>query len=289
MTVIRRTALATALLAAAACGMDRATQPRSPTDQPSFARRGATPTITDISPSSASLTIGAGSDFTVSVANPSANSSAGNLSVVATIVQGNASRAAGSAQPTCAGTPGLLPPNTGCVVPITVTASNVASGSGTLSPGNAKLVFTLVAGSGTSATTLDKVTVKVTLTGDVYVADLQLHFTSLEIGSTALNTYTMTLGNSTGADQSIYSVQGYIVQGDVVHVAGSANVCGLTGVVPANGCTFDWHAFAQNNQPNETGTLVAGPATLRLDLIHFDGTTSSIVETLLISVELTSP
>jgi len=286
---IRTTALAAALLGAAACGMDRTTQLLSPTDQASFARKAATPTITEVSPSSASLTIGFGSDFTVAVANPAPNASAGNLSVVATIVQGNASRAAGSAQPTCAGTPGLLPPNTGCAVPITVTPSNEASGSGTLSAGNAKLVFTLVAGSGASATTLDTKTVKVTLIGGVYVADVQLHFTSLQIGSTALNTYTMTLGNGTGADQSIYSVQGYIVQGAVIHVAGSANVCDLTGIVPAGGCTFDWHTFAQNSQPNETGTLVAGSATLRLDLIHFDGTTSSIVETRLISVELTSP
>jgi len=99
----------------------------------------------------------------------------------------------------------------------------------------------------------------------------------------------MTLGNTTGADRSLYVIQNYVVQGAVVHAAGGANVCpGLTGVVPAGGCTFDWHAFA-SNALNDPGTLVAGPATLRIELIYSDGVSSTLVASREFSIQLTTP
>ncbi len=291
MLRLRGTMLAAMLLVAAACGVDRATRPIAPGDAPSLAKKAPTPAITDVSPTTASMVIGGGSTpFSVTVANPSSNAIYAGISVSATIVQGNASRDAGSAVPNCGGDgDGILRPGTGCAVPLTVAASNSANGAGTLTPGNAKLVISLLQLRPGGETTLDTRTLKVTLTGSVFIADLQLHFTSLEIGSSTLNDYTMTLGNTTGADQSLYVVQGYVVQGAVVHAAGGANVCpGLTGVVPVGGCTFDWHASAQNPQ-SETGTLVAGPATLRLDLVRSDGVTTALVERREVPVDLTSP
>jgi hypothetical protein len=296
MPRIRATVLAAILVAAAACGMDRPTTPLMPPDAPLFAKKNATPVISDVSPSTASLTITATPDvtvpssFTVAVANPAANAIVAGLSIAATIVQGNASRDAGSATPDCGDGPGVLRPNTGCAVPITVTANNSANGTGTLTPGNAKLVFSLVQSNGTTVTTLDTKTIKVTLTGVVYMSDLQLHFSSMQIDGTELNAYTMSLANTTGQDQSLYVVQAYVEQGDVVHAAGGANVCpGLTGIVPPGGCTFDWHASAQNSVIGQTGTLVAGPAILRIELIHFDGVSNVVVAGGEFAITLTGP
>ena len=67
---------------------------------------------------------------------------------------------------------------------MTVTADNAADGTGTLTAGNAKLVISLLQSTaGGSPTVLDTKTIKVTLTaaGAVFIADLQLQFTSMEI------------------------------------------------------------------------------------------------------------
>jgi len=292
MTGIRVTVLTAALLVAAACGADQSMRPLRPADAPLYAKKAAAPVIADVSPSTASLEIGVGSSFSIGVSNPSATSVSAGISLSATIVQGNASRAAGSAVPDCGRGPGAIPPLANCGTAMTVTADNSAAGSGTLSAGNAKLVISLLqASGGGTPTAIDTKTIKVTLTeaGSVFIADLQLHFASMEIDGTQLNSYTMTLGNTTGADRSLYVIQNYVVQGAVVHAAGGANVCpGLTGVVPAGGCTFDWHTFAQNSL-GEPGTLVAGPATLRIELIYSDGVSSTLVASREFSIQLTTP
>ena len=292
MTGIRVTALAAALLLVAACGTDQPLRPLLPSNAALYAKKAATPFIADVSPSTASLDIGVGSTFSIGVSNPSANNIYAGISLSATIVQGNASRAAGSAVPDCGRGAGVLPATSDCGTAMTVTADNTAEGTGTLTAGNAKLVIRLLQSSaGGTPTVLDTKTIKVTLTtaGAVSIADLQLAFSSMEIDGTQLNAYTVTLGNTTGTDRSLYVIQNYVVQGSVVHAGGGAQVCpGLTGVVPAGGCTFDWHTFAQNSL-GEPGTLVAGPATLRIDLIYGDGVSSTIVGTREFPIQLTTP
>lgn len=54
------------------------------------------------------------------------------------------------------------------------------------------------------------------------MSDLQLHFSSMQIDGTELNTYTMSVANTTGEDQSVYVTQAYVKQGDVIHAASTA-------------------------------------------------------------------
>jgi len=292
MTRIRVAVLSAALLVAAACGTDQPLRPLRPADAALYAKKAATPVIAAVSPSTASLEMGVGSDFSVGVSNPSPNIIYAGISLSATIVQGNASRAAGSAVPDCGRGAGVIPASSNCGTSMTVTADNAADGTGTLTAGNAKLVISLLQSTaGGSPTVLDTKTIKVTLTavGAVFIADLQLQFTSMEIDGTQLNAYTVTLGNTTGTDRSLYAIQNYVVQGSVVHAAGGAQVCpGLTGVVPAGGCTFDWHTFAQNSL-GEPGTLVAGSATLRIELNYYDGVSTTVVGSREFSIQLTTP
>jgi hypothetical protein len=60
--------------------------------------------------------------------------------------------------------------------------------------------------------------------------------------------------------------------------------------MPVGACTFSWHVVISNSNGG-SGTLVAGSATLRLRLIHYDvaTNTTTTLDEKLVAVTLTSP
>ena len=297
----RRNALRAVIVAASfgllACGGERLTSPSRPGSEPSFAAGGKKvpkPTITNVVLSSSSMTIGgAAVSYDVTIQNPGTTDAPG-LSIQGEVDQGSVSRAAGGAQVSCAGAAaGVLPPGT-CTMTLTAKADNGAPGSGTLIPGNAKLVIMLNQSDGTTTTLLDIRTLKVMLVAapptTVFISALSLATNTFVIGGSAVN-YTLTVTNPTGVSQSTVLVQAEIRQGTNFAGAYGTNVnCvqNSLGVLPPGDCTFTWHTAAD---PSAAGgnTLVAGPAVWRLELLHYNGTTTTLLDFREINITLTTP
>jgi len=211
-----------------ACGGERITSPSRAGTGPSFAAGGKKaalkPTITNVVLSSSSMTIGGASvSYDVTIQNPGTTDAPG-LSIQGEVDQGSVSRAAGGAQVSCAGAAaGVLPPGT-CTMTLTAKADNGAQGSGTLMPGNAKLVIMLNQSDGTTTTLLDSRALKVTLVAatptTVFISALSLATNTFVIGGSAVD-YTVTVTNPTGVTQSTVLVQATIKQGTNT-AAGSA-------------------------------------------------------------------
>ena len=81
--------------------------------------------------------------------------------------------------------------------------------------------------------------------------------------------YSVTISNPEAATD--IQVLGEVTQGSVTHSAGGTYaLCGgAVGEVPAGRCSFTWTAAAVNG--NESGELVAGPATLVVKLAKVEG------------------
>jgi uncharacterized protein YjdB len=94
-------------------------------------------------PSGTNVVLGGGARFSVSLTNLT-TSTLSDISIVTTVVQGSARRDGGTASVLCNQGPGVLPPG-GCRSPeVHVTASNQSAGTGTLGPGPATLVVSVV-------------------------------------------------------------------------------------------------------------------------------------------------
>ena len=281
-----------------ACGGERITSPSRAGTGPSFAAGGKKaalkPTITNVVLSSSSMTIGGASvSYDVTIQNLGTSDAPG-LSIQGEVDQGSVSRAAGGAQVSCAGAAaGVLPPGT-CTMTLTAKADNGAQGSGTLMPGNAKLVIMLNQSDGTTTTLLDSRALKVTLVAatptTVFISALSLAANTFVIGGSAVD-YTVTVTNPTGVTQSTVLVQATIKQGTNTAAAYGINVnCvpNSLGVLPPGDCTFTWHTAAD---PTTSGgnTLVAGPAVWRLELLYYNGTTTTVLDFREINITLTTP
>jgi hypothetical protein len=177
---------------------------------------------------------------------------------------------------------------------LTAKADNGAQGSGTLMPGNAKLVIMLNQSDGTTTTLLDSRALKVTLVAatptTVFISALSLATNTFVIGGSAVD-YTVTVTNPTGVTQSTVLVQATIKQGTNTAAAYGINVnCvpNSLGVLPPGDCTFTWHTAAD---PTTSGgnTLVAGPAVWRLELLYYNGTTTTVLDFREINITLTTP
>ena len=187
------------------------------------------------------------------------------------IVQGDPPNtwASGGTLVACGSNTGVLPPGT-CTMTIPVSASSSAAGGpGALVGGAATLRLELIQTSGSGNTTLAVGTAGITL-----VAPPAARIASLTISPTltfgASNPYTAVLEN-TGPSLTTVVLQGTISQGAANRGAGGVEVqCSgeASGTLPTGTCSVDWLAVPFNAPNGGTGTLVPGPATLQIDLVH---------------------
>ena len=278
----RRTAYAAltlASLAAIACGTEQLSSPR-PSESALFAaggKKSPKPTISDASgPSTLGIGEGAGT-YTVAIANQT-SATLSNVSLQASIEQGSASRVAGNVVIVCAGGSAGELPTGGCTTSLPAVADNGATGTGTLTPGNARLVINLVQTVSGTANVLDTKTLRIALTTAhtaPYISNLTASFTPFVVG--VGQSYNVTLTNPTSTTQSIVSLQAYFVQNGVKYAGGGTNaqcpVLDLKGELPPGDCTFTWHTsiFAPPTGP------APGTATWRLELLLTSSPGSTVV------------
>ncbi len=106
--------------------------------------------------------------------------------------------------------------------------------------------------------------------------------TTLTIGG-PLVSYTANVSNGTGSSLSPVVLQTYIEQPGASRAAGGLQVnCGATGVLPQGNCSIDFTLNANNTTSSGSGTLIAGPATARFDLIL----DTTVLDTLTVPITL---
>jgi hypothetical protein len=243
----------------------------------------AAPHIESITLPSTDVPLGGGILGSATIYNPG-----GALTLVLVqgyIRQGTADRAAGGRNVSCDPTSGTLPVGE-CVQPITVVASNSNGGTGTLVPGSATYVMELLHFNGVTTTVLDTKSIPINLVATApMILDVALETILFEIGGARVN-YTATLLNPTAAALTGVALQGYIDQGtSSMPAGGKALDCTTTnGQMPVGTCIVSWSAGAVNQQPG-VGTLVPGPALLRIEL--WQGTGS--LHTFVVPITLTGP
>jgi len=100
------------------------------------------------------------------------------------------------------------------------------------------------------------------------INDVSLNTTNLTIDG-PLAFYTASISNDTGGPLSPVSLQTYIEQPGASRAAGGLQVnCVGAGVLPPGGCDVSFSLGANNTTSAGSGTLIAGPATARFDLIQ---------------------
>ncbi len=245
-----------------------------------------TPVITDASLSSQFIVMdGPALNYSVSLKNQNINTFT-SIVVQVNLVQGGVTLATTSAITNCGGLgQGVLPTGT-CTVSGGLL---ISSGIVGLNPGDATIEIKLFK-SGAFSTDYDSRTFPITVVGNtVSIASLHLQSSTITIGS--FTDYTVTISNPTNSSLSLVFVQGEMLQGaSTVYGAGGTNVvCGAgSGVLPPGLCTFQFSAVASNSNSG-IGTLVPGPATFRLTLGLFDGTTTTTYDVKSVPVTLVSP
>src|SRR5262249_44717827 len=145
-----------------------------------------------------------------------------------------------------------------------IAASNAGGGTGTLAPGAATFEVQLTQGTTVLATS----TVPLTLVSTApTMTALTPNATSVTLEGAAV-AYSTTLNNP-GASQTNVLLQGWINQGTVRRAAGGAMVmCGAgVGVLPTGSFPVQGSMGASNGSGG-SGTLVAGAATLEVQMIQ---------------------
>ena len=224
------------------------------------------PTIVSITLASSFVVLdkpGAFTQYTTAIHNPGAPRS--TVILQGWISQGAARRDAGGQPVTCGGTSGTLP-NGACTEAGIIVANNGPSAGGTLVPGGATFELELRQVVGGDTTILDTKTIPITLVANTpSIVSISLASTTLVIDGARVN-YTAITYNPTGASLSNVFVQGLIEQGAAFKGAGGAVLgCVVTsGEMPPGSCVVSFTVGASN--AGGVGTLVAGPATFRLEL-----------------------
>jgi hypothetical protein len=274
-------------IAAAACG-DR-TQLTSTLSPEGASRAAAAPQsgskikVKTLQLSSNSLSIdGPAASGNVSLAN--SGSPIDGVSIRGQIVQGSVSRQAMLMQLNCAGTPATLPGGA-CDMTFNASASNSASGTGTLAAGSAVFTLDVIQTVGTTVTVLATKSLTVNLVAPVAISSLTLNSTTLTIDGPSVG-WTATLSNPGLILKGVF-MQGIIIQGSTQKGAGGATVtCGAAlGVLPPGTCTFSFTVTAAN-AAGGPGTLVPGAATFQLQLLQTDGTTTTVLDTKTVAITL---
>jgi hypothetical protein len=251
-------------------------------------------TITSLSLSKTTLAITDGTEPQPDITNITAGllntgSARSNVRLRADFVQGSVVHNSGFLWLPCTDPQGsgILPAGS-CTINWFAVATNVQSaGSGTLVPGAATFVLTLIQDVNGTTVELDSESVPVTLTGGpLAITNLALSSTTLAIGGAGVP-YDVTIFNP-GSQLNNVFIQGEMIQnGNVAGAAGSNLLCPPTsanGVLPAGTCTMSWIAVA-SNQSYGPAPLVPGAATFRLTLYQGFGSpvvldTESIAVTL---------
>jgi hypothetical protein len=252
----------------------------------------STPTIASLVLESTSILIGGERNYTAQIQNPGFPMS--DVFVQGLMLQdsesGEVMKGAGGTSLLCGGAVGDLPTGT-CTIQFTAAASSDAQG-GALQPGLARFVLYLYKSNGidVAPTELDVKTVEVTLVSSTpTITSIDPAWSYAPLGS-GFTPYTATISNP-GASRSVVSVQNWISQGSARRAAGGTQVqCpGVPlGELPAGTCTTPADIVAANGAAGGTGTLVLGPATLEVELKHYDGTTETILDTKSIPITLVS-
>src|SRR6476469_6349712 len=213
-----------------------------------------------------------------------------NVVVRAEITQGAASRQAVNTPTRCSAAPsdaGKLPTGS-CDMTFTASASNLASGRGTLSAGSATFTLHVIQTSDAGDTELANKSLIVNLVGTPSMTVTIAPTAVLSDGAAA--TATAVIQNPANSLQGML-VQGWIVQGaapnQTRHPSGGSLVtCGSNaGVLPPGTCTMTIPASA-SNAGSGTGLLVAGPATFELDLIQTSGSANTTLDVETVSITL---
>jgi hypothetical protein len=283
---------AAALVTAGACGDQRTpTVPLAASDAPSLVQAGGGKSVKvkQVQLSTNTLRIdGPGITASVVIGNPGAAIQSG-ISVRGEIAQPAARRRAFDVPTQClpGDPPGFLA-SSECSMSIQATARNGADGPdgvGTLVPGSALFVVTVIQTTDGTEVELATKSVTVNLVATPSIATLTLASTTLAIDGTGTG-YTATLQNPAKSLQSV-ALQGYIVQGTTRRAAGGVQVmCGSnTGVLPPGTCTINF-ATSASNAGSGAGTLVPGAAKFELNLFQVVNGVSTTFDTKLVDITL---
>lgn len=203
--------------------------------------------------------------------------------------QGTTSRAAGGTGVDCGtnGDIGKLPPGM-CTFDFTLSASD----DGTLFPGSATARFVLK--DAISSEVIDVITADVTLIAFVPPPLPQVSLDGVALASTTVTiggwiTYDATVTNAETQTVGGLTIQGWVEQGSAKRAAGGAMLhdCGgsQVGELPPGTCTLT-QSLVASNASSGTGTLVAGPASARIELWHFEDGLSRLLDEVVVSVTL---
>jgi hypothetical protein len=218
-------------------------------------------TISNLSLESTFLVLnGTATPYDVTFENVGA--SRAGMAIQGWVNQGSVRHAASGSLVRCGAADGVLPGG-GCTFSFLASANNGLSGPGTLVPGAATFELQLL---DTNNVVMSTRTVAVTIVANApRISALSLSSATAVINGANVP-LTVTLENP-GPTSSDVSLQGWIVQGAVRHAAGGTiTLCGSNGVVPTGTCTMESFYGAANGLSG-AGTLVAGAATLELDLL----------------------
>jgi hypothetical protein len=239
------------------------------------------PHITGLTLSAATAVIGgAFVPYTATLQNLGASRS--GIALQGFLHQGSVAQAAGGSVVNCGAGTGVLPTGT-CTFTFGYVASNSAGGSGTLVPGPATLEVQLRDGTGR---VLDSRNVAVTLQPFApIITGLSLSSITPVIGG-AFVPFTIALQNPTPTLSGV-AVQSWVHQGSTLRAAGGSAVsCGSgTGVLPTGTCNVT-AGYIVSSTAGGVGTLVAGSATLEVQLL--DGT-GKILDNRFVTVFLQNP
>ena len=245
-----------------------------------------TQTITSLSLSRTTLAIADATTLQPDIANITAGlentgSALSNVRLRADFVQGSVVHNSGFLWLPCTDPQGSgILPNGTCTINWLAVATNVAAaGPGTLVPGAATFVLTLIQDVDGTTIELDSESVAVTLvSGTLGITNLALSSTTLAIGGAGVP-YDVTIYNP-GSQLSNVFIQGEILQnGNVAGAAGSNVRCPPTSAeaaLPPGTCTMAWTAVA-SNQSYAPAPLVPGAATFRLTLYQRQNIGSPVV------------
>jgi hypothetical protein len=246
-----------------------------------------TPSIVSVIPASSYVVLDktdVATPVSVSLSNPGPALS--TVIVQGEIRQGASFRGAGGSNVACGAALGTLP-NGGCVESsLQISASNAAGGEGTLVPGNATYVLTLLHFDGVNTTTLDSRIIPITLVASVpSIVSTSLATSTLVINGARAN-YTAVVYNPTGASLTGTFVQTYVDQGTSSSPAGGLSLACTTtiGAMPPGSCLVSF-TFGAANTPVTTGLLVAGSAFFRIELWQ----NATLLAVTSVPITLTSP
>jgi hypothetical protein len=209
-------------------------------------------------------------------------SAASGVALQGWMVQGATRRAAGGTSVNCGAGTGVLPSGN-CTMSFSAVASNTTSGTGTLIPGVATFELDMTVGS----TTVTR-TIGVNLIPGTFTASGDVTFSL----SGALGDMKTSITNTGSQTYGSYSYQMTVIQGSAHRSAGSTPLsCSGAGWgnLPGNTtCTQNLYPAVSNNNSG-SGTLVAGFATMQVQLLHGTTVVSTVSYSMsLVDVRLTS-